>query len=40
MECPSCFDFYDEKLKIPRSFIKTKNYYKCLDLPCGHTYCE
>lgn len=28
MECPSCFDVYDEDVHIPRN------------LPCGHTYCE
>ena len=28
MECPSCYDIYDDEEKIPRN------------LPCGHTYCQ
>lgn len=28
MDCPSCFDLYDEEERCPRN------------LPCGHTYCE
>jgi len=28
MECPNCYEVYDDKDKIPRN------------LPCGHTYCE
>lgn len=28
MECPMCYDIYDESLKVPRN------------LHCGHTYCE
>jgi hypothetical protein len=28
MECGSCYELYDEKLRIPRN------------LKCGHTYCE
>lgn len=28
MECPNCFEVYDERERIPRN------------LPCGHTYCE
>jgi hypothetical protein len=28
MECPMCYDIYDEIEKIPRN------------LHCGHTYCE
>lgn len=28
MECPMCYDIYDEGQKVPRN------------LHCGHTYCE
>jgi len=28
MECPNCYEVYDDKERIPRN------------LPCGHTYCE
>lgn len=28
MECPSCYELYDEGERCPRN------------LPCGHTYCE
>ena len=28
MECGSCYELYDEKVRIPRN------------LKCGHTYCE
>ena len=28
MECPSCYELYDETTKIPRNLF------------CGHTYCE
>jgi hypothetical protein len=28
MECPICFEIYDDKIRVPRN------------LSCGHTYCE
>ena len=28
MECPSCFDFFNEQERVPRN------------LQCGHTFCE
>lgn len=28
MECPMCYELYNNELKIPRNLI------------CGHTYCE